>query len=110
MASKDELRQVFLNLLLNSIDALQKIESNRTITIEFEMIDNMTYVHIGNNGPMIPPKQIQSIFEPFFTTKELGTGIGLYICRKIIESHQGIQCSSDEQSTRFSLSLPHITA
>ncbi|MGM0922985.1 MAG: histidine kinase N-terminal domain-containing protein [Bacillota bacterium] len=111
MASKDELRQVFLNLLLNSIDALQKIESDRTITIEFEMIDNMTYVHIGNNGPMIPPKQIQSIFEPFFTTKELGTGIGLYICRKIIESHQGtIQCSSDEQSTRFSLSLPHITA
>lgn len=111
MASKDELRQVFLNLLLNSIDALQKIESDRTITIEFEMIDNMTYVYIGNNGPMIPPKQIQSIFEPFFTTKELGTGIGLYICRKIIESHQGtIQCSSDEQSTRFSLSLPHITA
>lgn len=111
IASKDELRQVFLNLLLNSIDALQKIESDRTITIEFEMIDNMTYVHIGNNGPMIPPKQIQTIFEPFFTTKELGTGIGLYICRKIIESHQGtIQCYSDEHSTRFSLSLPHITS
>lgn len=111
IASKDELRQVFLNLLLNSIDALQKIETDRTITIEFEMIEDKTYVHIGNNGPMIPPKQIQSIFEPFFTTKELGTGIGLYICRKIIESHQGtIHCSSDEQSTRFSLSLPHITA
>lgn len=111
IASKDELRQVFLNLLLNSIDALQKIVSDRTITIEFEIIDNMTYVHIGNNGPMIPPKQIQTIFEPFFTTKELGTGIGLYICRKIIESHQGtIQCYSDEHSTRFSLSLPHITS
>ncbi|MCM3595813.1 ATP-binding protein [Metabacillus idriensis] len=111
IASKDELRQVFLNLLLNSIDALQKIETDRTITIEFEMIEDKIYVHIGNNGPMIPPKQIQSIFEPFFTTKELGTGIGLYICRKIIENHQGtIQCSSDEQMTRFSLSLPHITA
>lgn len=109
-ASKDELRQVFLNLILNSIDALQKIESNRIITIEFEVTENEVHIHISNNGPVIPPKQIKTIFEPFFTTKELGTGIGLYICRKIIESHQGsIHCSSDEQSTRFSLSLPLIT-
>ncbi|MBU8909609.1 ATP-binding protein, partial [Desertibacillus haloalkaliphilus] len=49
----------------------------------------------------------ETIFEPFYTTKELGTGIGLFVCRKIIEKHSGeLTCSSDEQKTTFRISLP----
>ncbi|WP_243292195.1 HAMP domain-containing sensor histidine kinase [Bacillus sp. FJAT-47783] len=106
-ANKEELRQVFLNILLNSIYALQQVRYPRKIIIECRIKENEVEVFISNNGPVIPKEIIDIIFEPFFTTKELGTGIGLYICKKIIESHNGkINCTSNEHSTTFSITLP----
>jgi nitrogen-specific signal transduction histidine kinase len=50
---------------------------------------------------------MRSIFEPFFTNKELGTGIGLFVCRQIIEKHEGtISCKSTDDYTDFSIHLP----
>ncbi|MDX8361750.1 histidine kinase N-terminal domain-containing protein [Cytobacillus sp. IB215316] len=106
-ANKEELRQVFLNILLNSIDALQYVRHTKIMNIDCNTSDGKAEITISNNGPVIPKEIIAVIFEPFFTTKELGTGIGLYICKKIINKHEGeISCVSDEKLTTFSIKLP----
>jgi signal transduction histidine kinase len=108
LAHKDELKQVLLNLIMNSIDALRQKKQDRRIMI-YSKIESDSNVHItiSNNGPAIPPETIKTIFEPFFTTKELGTGIGLFVCKKIIEKHNGtISCTSSDEVTTFSIVLP----
>ncbi|WP_078410157.1 histidine kinase N-terminal domain-containing protein [Priestia abyssalis] len=106
-ANKNEIRQVFLNIILNSIDALQQIRHNREINIDCQVLSERVEIKITNNGPAIPKETIHTIFEPFFTTKELGTGIGLYVCKKIIEKHHGeIGCTSDNRFTTFCITLP----
>ena len=109
IANKDELRQVFLNLIINSIDALQQMKSrSRTIQVVCVEKGEFTELSISNNGPKIEEEAIHAIFEPFFTTKDLGTGIGLYICKKLIEKHDGqIYCQSDEKKTSFVIRLPN---
>ncbi|MBB5323067.1 signal transduction histidine kinase [Anoxybacillus tepidamans] len=107
-AYKDQLKQVFMNILLNSIEAVKEKEKPRHIHIQALSRHEEVLIEISNNGPMIPPETVQAIFEPFFTTKKLGTGIGLYVCKKIIEDHGGqITCTSDERITSFFISLPH---
>ncbi|OAT81041.1 histidine kinase [Bacillus sp. MKU004] len=105
--NKDELRQVLLNLIMNSIDALQQTEGDRRIIVRSSVKDGWMNLEIRNNGPQIQLDTITAIFEPFYTTKELGTGIGLFICKKLIEKHGGeISCSSNEQHTVFAISIP----
>ena len=108
-ANKNEIKQVFLNILMNSIDAVTKKEKPREITVCSFTEGNEVVINISNNGPQIPNETIDIIFEPFYTTKELGTGIGLFVCRKIIEKHHGsISCFSNEEITTFSIRLPFI--
>lgn len=102
---RSEMRQVFLNILMNSIDALEDARGDKKIVIEVAEEDNMVHVKIRNNGPMIPQSSIETIFEPFVTTKKLGTGIGLFVCKQIVEKHNGtITCESHSEWTEF-----HIT-
>ncbi|MDO7488678.1 HAMP domain-containing sensor histidine kinase [Peribacillus frigoritolerans] len=108
-ASKDGLKQVFLNLFINSIDALKDKEHPRILRINSLIEANERIIRISNNGPAIASELIESIFEPFVTTKELGTGIGLYVCKKIIESNDGyMNCDSNENSTTFSIHFPKV--
>jgi signal transduction histidine kinase len=108
--NQDELRQVFLNLVMNSIDALQQMEGERKIWISSSLIDDEMTISICNNGPQIQQETINAIFEPFYTTKELGTGIGLFICKKLIEKHDGkIMCQSSAEQTVFTIQLPLTT-
>lgn len=105
--NKDQLKQVCMNILLNSIEAVKEKEKPRQIHVHVSSNEEEVLMKISNNGPMIPPETVQAIFEPFFTTKKLGTGIGLYVCKKIIEDHDGkIMCTSDEKITSFSISFP----
>jgi signal transduction histidine kinase len=105
--NQDELRQVFLNLVMNSIDALQQMEGERKIEIYSSIIEGEMSISICNNGPQIQQETINAIFEPFYTTKELGTGIGLFICKKLIEKHDGeITCESSMEKTTFAIRLP----
>lgn len=105
--NEDELRQVFLNLIMNSIDALQQRKAPRLIKVECKEVGQQVKLEISNNGPKITEDVIHAIFEPFFTTKDLGTGIGLYICKKLIENHDGeIYCHSTEEKTSFVVKLP----
>ncbi|MFY0781502.1 histidine kinase N-terminal domain-containing protein [Peribacillus simplex] len=108
-ASKDGLKQVFLNLFINSIDALKDREHPRILRINSLIEANERIIRISNNGPAIASELIESIFEPFVTTKELGTGIGLYVCKKIIESNDGyMNCDSNKNLTTFSIHFPNV--
>ncbi|MBE4907527.1 GHKL domain-containing protein [Bacillus luteolus] len=106
-ANKEELKQVLLNIIINSIDALREKEKPRKLTVSTFLESNKNIIQISNNGPEIPPASLNTIFEPFYTTKQLGTGIGLYVCKKIIENHHGIiTCQSNKELTTFRISLP----
>ncbi|UOE96358.1 ATP-binding protein [Alkalihalobacillus sp. LMS39] len=99
---REEIRQVYINLIMNSIDALYLIKSNRTITITVKYIEDNIVISVKNNGPSISSSVMNTIFEPFFTTKKMGTGIGLYVSKRIIEKHYGtIICESNEEETVF---------
>jgi signal transduction histidine kinase len=115
-----QLNQVFLNILSNSIDALeQKIATSSTqalkvalnIEISTAVINDKVIIKIADNGSGIPEEVQNKMFEPFFTTKEVGkgTGLGLLICYQIVvEKHHGtIQCFSQVgQGTEFVIELP----
>ncbi|MFF2446300.1 histidine kinase N-terminal domain-containing protein [Neobacillus sp. NPDC058068] len=105
----DEIRQVFINIIFNAIDVLNHhVHENPTIDIFSYLKDpqNIT-IDISNNGPIIPAELQKTIFEPFFTTKKLGTGLGLFVCKEIIEKHKGeMFCDSKPEKTTFSLTLP----
>lgn len=106
-ANKNEIKQVILNILMNSIDAVTKKGKPREIIVCSFIEGDDVIINIANNGPRIPEETIKIIFEPFYTTKELGTGIGLFVCKKIIDQHRGtISCYSNEFLTTFSIRLP----
>jgi two-component system nitrogen regulation sensor histidine kinase GlnL len=70
----------------------------------------MVAVEVGDNGPGIPPEQLEQLFTPFFTTKSSGTGLGLPICQKIVAEHRGmIKVESEPgRGTTFVVLLPLI--
>ncbi|MBN1211832.1 MAG: GAF domain-containing protein [candidate division Zixibacteria bacterium] len=88
LGAPESLKQVFLNLIINSRDVLEK---GGTITIEVTPTDKELRINFKDTGPGIHPDYIPRIFEPFFTTKELGkgTGLGLSVCYGIIKNHKG---------------------
>ncbi|WDL99134.1 histidine kinase N-terminal domain-containing protein [Alicyclobacillus sp. ALC3] len=103
----DEIRQVLINIIMNSLDALSACKEKQ-ITINAHTHPGQVILSISNNGPPIPPHMMQTIFEPFVTSKELGTGIGLYLCRKIVLRHNGaIECESNDDVTTFRITLPN---
>ncbi|MDQ0256749.1 signal transduction histidine kinase [Evansella vedderi] len=105
-ANESELRQVFLNILFNSIDAVKHNDHSREIYVSCIEESGKINVSITNNGPEIPVSVQETIFEPFYTTKELGTGIGLFVCKKIIQKHNGdIICQSNKKETKFTIYL-----
>jgi len=85
---REKLRQVFLNLLQN---AIQAVSSRGTIIVEsrFIQLENLVEITVMDDGPGIPEEHRQKVFDPFFTTKPDGTGLGLSICHSIVEQHMG---------------------
>jgi signal transduction histidine kinase len=104
----DEIRQVLINIIFNAIDVLSQFRDDPKIEIKgFFVNDTHIKIEISNNGPVIPDHLLKTIFEPFVTTKTLGTGLGLFVCREIIEKHKGIlACSSEPDKTSFIMLLP----
>ncbi len=102
----DELNQVWTNLIHN---ALQAMSNTGTLTINASRQDTNVLVSIADSGKGIPPEIQTKIFEPFFTTKPIGegSGLGLYIVKKIIDKHQGIiKVESISGTTIFTVLLP----
>src|ERR1700730_6403475 len=89
MADRIQLQQVFMNLMLNGIDAMKGTAGEGELTIKSETGDGQVLVSVSDTGMGLPPEQAEQIFKAFFTTKDNGTGMGLPISRSIIESHGG---------------------
>jgi len=85
-----QLQQVILNLLINAIEAMGGMsEGPRELLISTAKTDPGVLISVQDSGPGLTPESIERLFEPFYTTKPGGLGIGLSICRSIIEAHGG---------------------
>jgi PAS domain S-box-containing protein len=90
MADRVQLQQVFMNLMLNGIDAMKETTAGGgELIIKSEPDDGQLLISVTDTGVGLSPEQADQIFQAFFTTKNSGTGMGLPISRSIIESHGG---------------------
>lgn len=101
----NQINQVLLNLLLNAIQAMDKPGS---IHVSLQPDNDAVLITVADEGKGIPPEILPNIFRPFFTTKGHGTGLGLSLARRIVESHGGqIDVRSEVgRGTQFILRLP----
>jgi len=85
-----QLQQVLLNLIMNAIDAMAGKDEPRILTVKSEICEaDRVIVSVADTGTGINPQHSERIFNPLFTTKSDGMGMGLSICRAIIEAHEG---------------------
>jgi signal transduction histidine kinase len=109
----EQLRRVVINLVSNAIDALEEARVERP-KIRVSMGENLAgsevWVRISDNGLGIADDVRDRIFDPFFTSREAGTGLGLALCRKIVDNHGGtIEVDSvSGDGTEFVLSFPKV--
>ena len=107
MANVNELKQVFLNICKNALDAM---ENGGVLSIEgIEHQDSFT-IMIKDTGAGMSKEVMDHIFDPFFTTKQKGSGIGLSVSMQIIKSHQGSITAESKLGvgTTFTITLPII--
>lgn len=107
---KDLLSQVIANLLINAQQALMDRTAPRRISLHTAARDGGIAITVTDNGPGIPDELMRRVFEPYFTTKPagVGTGIGLSICRNVVEAHGGSVALANQPAggARFDLFLP----
>ncbi|MEC1157361.1 ATP-binding protein [Cytobacillus horneckiae] len=105
-----QLKQVLVNLIKNALEAIEPNRSSKEnkITITVGIIDDYSFINIVDTGLGMTKETINSLFQPFFSTKKSGTGIGLSICKQIIEEHSGeIKIESDVGcGTKMQILLP----
>jgi C4-dicarboxylate-specific signal transduction histidine kinase len=90
MGDRVQLQQVMMNLMVNGIDAMKAVDGTRELVIKSQGVENgQVHVSVSDTGVGLPAEQTDQIFNAFFTTKPHGTGMGLRICRSIVESHGG---------------------
>lgn len=101
------LRQVFINIILNSVEAMPHGGELKVSTRMDDQGDHLV-IAFGDTGVGIPADQLPYVFEPFHTTKEKGTGLGLAISYSIVEQHEGtVEVDSEEgKGTTFTVRLP----
>lgn len=106
-AEANLLKQVFINLLKNAIEAMS---GGGTITVLLEATENELQIRVIDEGNGIPPEKLQMLGQPFFTTKSTGTGLGLMICFNIIHNHDGELIAESELNvgTTFTVCLPRL--
>ncbi|MDZ5472735.1 ATP-binding protein [Bacillus sp. 31A1R] len=102
---ENQLKQVITNLLKNAFEA---VGSKGMVCISTNVVGNVAFISISDNGSGIDNPTLESLFTPFYTTKPSGTGLGLSISKKIIEDHNGKMtvCSTLGKETTFQLELP----
>jgi signal transduction histidine kinase len=104
-----QLQQVVLNLLLNAVEAMGSVEAApRDLLISTRQDHTGVLVAVHDSGPGIDPEHLDRVFHSFYTTKPSGTGMGLSICRSIIDAHGGrLWAEANEpRGTIFQFTLP----
>jgi two-component system, sporulation sensor kinase A len=108
-ADENDFKQLFMNLILNSIEALQ---DGGEVVVSAELLpDAKLRMVISDNGPGIAPEYLERVFRPFFTTKAQGTGLGLATCKRIVSDYGGEihAVSNPGAGTSFLIELPIST-
>ncbi len=110
MADPMQLQQVFLNILLNALDAMPRGGTLR-IRTSHQTSESAVYVEISDTGKGIDKESMDKLFQPFFTSKPKGTGLGLTITQLIVEQHDGhIRVSNNQDGgATFTISFPTTT-
>jgi signal transduction histidine kinase/HAMP domain-containing protein len=109
MGDRVQLQQVLMNLMINGIDAMKDVDGTRELAINSQRAENEeVMVSVTDTGVGLPPQHAEQIFNAFFTTKPHGTGMGLRICRSIVESHGGRLWAADNppRGANFYFTLP----
>lgn len=106
-ADKDQIIQVIINLIKNSVESLNGVENAKITLSAYINENNSICISVEDNGKGIPKEIIDDIFIPFYTTKEKGSGIGLSLSKQIMKLHNGTinATSSQNNSTVFSLTF-----
>ena len=106
---RGQIQQVLINLLSNAVEALAKVaDGTRVLTIRTGADDSMAVLEVEDSGPGIAPANSGRVFDPFVTTKSKGMGLGLAICRTIVDRHGGklTTLPAHPRGTIFRLLLP----
>jgi PAS domain S-box-containing protein len=109
MGDRVQLQQVMMNLIMNSIDAMNDVAGPRELAIRSQQAENEELmVSVSDTGVGLPAQQVDQIFNAFFTTKPHGTGMGLRISRSIVEAHGGRLWAADNspRGASFYFALP----
>jgi signal transduction histidine kinase len=109
-ADRVQLQQVFMNLMLNAIEAMK--DSGGELTVKSELQDGQLQFSVSDTGVGLPTEGADQMFSAFFTTKQQGSGMGLAISRSIVESHGGRlwAVANDGRGATFYFTLPtHVT-
>lgn len=105
VADPDQLKQVFLNLVTNAVQAMDHLGGEIVIRT-FSDVDYVV-LEFRDTGPGIADEDLPKVFDPFFTKRSGGTGLGLTIVHRIIDEHDGhIEVTSSPEGTTFTVSLP----
>src|SRR6266496_1725941 len=109
LADRIQLQQVMLNLMMNAIEAMSQVTGPRELLISSAADDSKgVVVVVRDSGPGLDSKSLERLFEPFYTTKPQGMGMGLAICRSIVQAHGGKlwAIANEERGATFQFSLP----
>ena len=109
MGHRGQLQEVLLNLIFNAIEAMDGKYGDRVVRLKTERGEgDEVVIKVTDTGPGIDPRKLDSIFDPFVTTKPRGIGLGLAICRMIVERHGGhlLASSGQEGGAQFDIILP----
>jgi signal transduction histidine kinase len=105
-----QLQQVILNLIMNAVEAMSHSKGKRTLRLwtEVDHSAGMVSFRVTDSGPRADPEVVKKMFQPFFTTKKSGMGMGLTICKTIIEAHGGQLTAhpNNPHGMEFQISLP----
>jgi two-component system C4-dicarboxylate transport sensor histidine kinase DctB len=104
----EQIYQVLLNLILNAIEAMEKVTGERRLTIAASIRNGMVLIRVSDTGTGIPPEKREQLFDPLFTTRASGGGLGLSILQTIVLRHGGSVSVESEpgHGSAFTVTLP----